>query len=352
MKNLFLGSVVSGTALLVLGSLAGAADIEFAPPVFKAAPQPVPYMATGYVELYAGSSWTSDSASECSTAGFGCLFISTTDDGSVLGGAGRGNFWFLPNVSGQFDVQAEGSSHSLAVGDLGSPPVSEHFSTQSYLIAAHFNWRDPQTGLLGVFGGGGDVGGTGESEFNERHYVVGAEGQYYWNRATFYLQGGYDTSLSNLNEEVDNVHAWFVRGTARYFIDPNLLVEATGFYANGAIDWAESTGFITGLPTMPWDFNTVLADAKLEWKPASIPFSFFAKYQWSQTTYNALSVPSEGLTANNRVTDNRVLFGARLLFGESSLLSNDRHGATLDIIDPLGTAVSPLVFSSSPSGGL
>jgi hypothetical protein len=350
MKNLFLGSVVSGSALLVLSSLAGAADVE-APPVYKAGPQPVPYMATGYVELYAGSSWTSDRESLC--LGPLCDFVSTTDDGSVLGGAGRGNFWFLPNVSGQLDVQAEGSSHSFSSLGIGPTVFSEHFSTQSYLIAAHFNWRDPQTGLLGVFGGGGDVGGEGFSEFNQRHYVVGAEGQYYWNRATFYFQGGYDTSLSNLDEETDNVHAWFVRGTARYFIDPNLLVEATGFYANGAIDFTQTTATIGLLPTMPWDFNTVLADAKLEWKPASIPFSFFAKYQWSQTNYNSLVVPElAGGTINNRVTDNRVLFGARLLFGESSLLSNDRHGATLDIIDPLGTAVSPLVFTSSPSGGI
>jgi hypothetical protein len=352
MKNLFLGSVVSGSALLVLSSIAGAADVEPAP-VYKAAPQPVPYMATGYVELYAGSSWTSDRASLC--AGPFCDFDSTTDDGSVLGGAGRGNFWFLPNVSGQFDVQAEGSSHSfstIAFGPVGPALVSEHFSTQSYLIAAHFNWREPQTGLLGVFGGGGDVGGSGESEFNQRHYVVGAEGQYYWNRATFYLQGGYDTTLSNLDEENDNIHAWFVRGTARYFIDPNLLVEATGFYANGAIDFAQTAETIGLLPTMPWDFNTVLADAKLEWKPASIPFSFFAKYQWSQTTYNAIAVPEIGGTVNNRVTDNRVLFGARLLFGESSLLSNDRYGATLDVIDPLGTAVSPLAFTASAGGGL
>jgi hypothetical protein len=336
MKNLFLGSVVGGTALLVLSSLASAADIESAPPVYKAGPQPVPYLATGYIEVYAGSSWTSDRESVC--GGFGCAGISTTNDGSVLGGAGRGNFWFLPNVSGQFDVQAEGSSHSLAEPEIGSTVLSEHFSTQSYLIAGHFNWRDPQTGLLGIFGGGGDVGGISISEFNQRHYVFGAEGQYYWDRATFYVQGGYDTSLSNLDVNTTDVYAWFVRGTARYFIDPNLLVEATGFYSRGAIDFEQGSGF--GVPS--WGFYTLLANAKLEWKPAAIPFSFFVNYQWSQTTSDTLMIPMA--TLNSRVADNRILFGARLLFGESSLLSNDRHGATLDIIDPLGTAVSPLVF--------
>jgi hypothetical protein len=33
------------------------------------------------------------------------------------------------------------------------------------------------------------------------------------------------------------------------------------------------------------------------------------------------------------------------------LLSNDRHGATLDIIDPLGSPVSPLSISSIPTAG-
>lgn len=44
--------------------------------------------------------------------------------------------------------------------------------------------------------------------------------------------------------------------------------------------------------------------------------------------------------------------GARLYFAENSLLSNDHHGATLDIIDPLGSPVSPLSIREIPRAGL
>jgi hypothetical protein len=100
-----------------------------------------------------------------------------------------------------------------------------------------------------------------------------------------------------------------------------------------------------------WGFNTTLAQAKIEWRPASVPISLFAKYQWAQTRYDTLFVSAEGLNVSNKITDNRWMVGARLYFAENSLLSNDRHGATLDIIDPLGSPVSPLSISSIPTAG-
>jgi hypothetical protein len=44
------------------------------------------------------------------------------------------------------------------------------------------------------------------------------------------------------------------------------------------------------------------------------------------------------------VTDNRVMVGLRLYMGQDTLLANDRTGATLDIIDPLGVTTAPTML--------
>jgi hypothetical protein len=346
-----LGIAISALALISLVSVVRAADIETPLPVKAPAVAPEPSWASGYLELYAGTSTTTQNETFCEF-GFGCESADESVDGAVLGGAARGNYWFLPYVSGQLDVQAEGTSRTVSGSEsigTSTVPVSERFSTESYLVGGHLNWRDPNTGLLGVFGAGGDAGDQGETEGNQRHYLGGVEGQYYWRMVTLYLQGGYDSTPNNPAIEIDSVHEWFVRGTARWFIDPNLLVEATGVYANGAIDFSPFA-MMEGTPSS-FGFNTMLAQAKIEWRPASVPISLFAKYQWAQTRYDTVSDSLEGISVSNKIADNRWMVGARLYFAESSLLSNDHHGATLDIIDPLGSAVSPLTMSEIPSAG-
>ena len=332
-------SILSATTLLALTSLASAADMS---PVYTKAPPPPPLpQASGYVEVYSGFAWTKDETSNCSLLLSPCSSETLNFDGWVLGGAGRGNYWFWPNASVQVDAQAEGTSNHLT-SDSAS---SGHFSTHSYLVGGHVNWRDPQRGLLGIFGGAGDAGGAGLTFFasSQRHGVIGGEGQLYWNQFTFYLQGGYDSTIGNVDFTIDNVHAWFVRGTGRWYATPNLLLEATGLYANGQVDFAN---VCCGDPAS-LGFNTWLWQAKLEWRPRTIPFSLFAKYQGTQTRYDTLTIPGEA-TFDQKKTDSRFLIGARLYMGEGTLLANDRHGATLDIIDPLGTPVSPLMFAEPP----
>ena len=77
-------------------------------------------------------------------------------DGWALGGAGRGNAWVGPAMSVQLDVQAR--RHLLQDTNIPSSAVA-HFAAHSYLIGGHANWRNSQTGLLGVFAGAGDAGG-------------------------------------------------------------------------------------------------------------------------------------------------------------------------------------------------
>ena len=71
------------------------------------------------------------------------------------------------------------------------------------------------------------------------------------------------------------------------------------------------------------------------------------KYRGSETKYDTLAFDRGSF--NSKVTDHRVLVGLRLYMGQNTLQSNDRNGATLDIIDPLSIQTGPLM--SGPGGG-
>ena len=164
--------------------------------------------------------------------------------------------------------------------------------------------------------------------------MIGADAQWYWNQFTLYVQGGYDTKLGRVNEGNDSINAWFIRGTGRYFINPNLLIEGTVTYANGSIDPVCCAGSA--------DFQTWTWGVKGEWRFATAPFSVFAKDQGSETKYD--NSESFGIFSA-KVTDQRVLLGLKLHMGDRTLQQTDRAGATLDIMSPLANPTSPLMFS-------
>jgi len=302
------GSLTGAVALAALMSAAQAADMR---PVLKA-PPPEQMQATGYVEVYTG--WANTVVDEQCGRNSMCEGGSRFDEtGWVLGGAGRGNYWINQGMSLQVDAQAEGTSYKDG--------YNGHFSTQSYLVGGHLSWRNPQQSLYGVFAGAGDAGGT-------RHGVIGAEAQWYWNQFTLYAQGGYNSTLGTVGGNVDSVNAWFLRGTGRYFINPNFMLEGTGMFASGDVD--RIVGASRGFDTWLWE-------AKAEYRMAASPISLFAKYQGSRTEFD-----TEG-GADLKVKDNRVLFGLKLNMGDRNLQTTDRAGATLDIISPLGSGAGVLV---------
>ena len=261
---------------------------------------------SGYVELYTGYGENHEDESGGTE----------TSRAWVLGGAGRVNYWWSRNASIQFDVQGDGASYS---GNTSGPT---RFSAQSYLIGGHVSWRD-ERGLLGGFAGAGDASQDEFTPAAARHGIIGAEGQLYWNALTLYGQGGYDStigSLSSVPGTTDTVHAWFLRGTARYYINPNLRLEGTALYANGAHDLAG------GVPAL--DFDTWLWRAKIEYKLDASPFALFAAYQGTRSNLDS------GIDTEH-VTDNRFLAGLRIYLGDKTLRVNDTSGATLDIIEPI-----------------
>jgi Chaperone of endosialidase len=296
--------------------------------------QATPPVASGYIEAYTGGAWSEDSI-----ANPFLMLGSEKYNGWTLGVAGRGNWWLTPNVSAQFDAQADGTQYKVPSDQLPSF-LSANFSTLSYLIGGHVNWRDPRIGLLGLFGGIGDAGGNSATvaidNSGVRHGTIGLEGQYYVNALTLYAQGGYDSTMINGNATFfSQLHAWYLRGTGRYFLRPNVMVEGTAQYASGAADYSS----LLGIPNA--DFNTWLWRVRAEWRPGVAPVSVFATYEGSRTSYgNNVAFG----TTSERMSDNRVMAGLRLYMGQDTLLANDRTGATLDIIDPLGAATSPLMI--------
>jgi len=321
-------------SLVSFASVAFAADIPLKAPVAA----PALPRASGYIEASSGASWLRDLVDDPAF-----FAPDTRFSGWPLAGAGRANWWATQNISVQVDAQAEGTRYDIPSALLFGPG-SGHFSTLSYLAGGHANFRNSQMGLLGVFGAIGDASGNsttqGVNNSGVRHGTLGFEGQYYLNALTLYGQGGYDSTFDMGNLAfVDKVDAWFVRGTGRYFIFPNFMIEGTGQYAAGSV---EHTNFGTATPNT--DFKTWLWRLKAEWKPGTLPFSLFATYQGNQTNYDRNLVFG---TSSEHVTENRVMAGLRLYMGQNTLLANDRTGATLDIIDPLGSPTSPLMISAT-----
>jgi hypothetical protein len=132
------------------------------------------------------------------------------------------------------------------------------------------------------------------------------------------------------------MQAWFVRGTARVYVNPNFRLEGTVLYADGDADFNNQPGGSL-------DFETWLWRAKAEYKFATSPFSIFALYEGSRTSGD--QVFGGGGASTTRVTDNRVQGGIRLYLNENTLQFNDRNGTTLDIIAPFS---APSFISPSP----
>ena len=333
MRQVLLTAVAATALALLTIPAAFAADMPVKAPLKKA----LPLGASGYLELFSGWDQRRQTFSRFSEE-------DETDDGWLLGGAGRVNLWVNPTFSTQFDAQGEGTQFKIDSNFCsGNRPCD--VSAHDYLIGGHFTYRDPMMGGIGVFGGAGDmtVPGTGCTgaplgcSDSVRFALGGGEGLVNWNQFTFYVQGGFGSTIGD-NVAIDapargeSVSAPFVRGTLRFYPTTNWLLEGTVL---GAWATIKSLDFST--------FSDQNADM-LFWRVKAETLvhpnlSLYVAYQGSQTNLDCNgSFCLSGQTVKG--FDSRIMGGIRLWLDRDNLRNNDLTGAPLDIINPLGQPFS------------
>jgi hypothetical protein len=167
----------------------------------------------------------------------------------------------------------------------------------------HLYWRDPQR--LAVGGFAGYSGLTIYTNQHGRMWTAGAEVQAYLDNVTLYGQAaGVSSSASSGWLYFDG---FFIRGTARAFVMPNLRLQFD-------TQWSRLNN------TDRIDILTLIGTA--EYRFQNHDLSAFASIRWDWADP----------VANQRYDTTRFLVGIRGYFGSGSLLENDRRGAPMDVI--------------------
>lgn len=165
------------------------------------------------------------------------------------------------------------------------------------------------TGLIGVMGGIGEGDVDGDTAKN---WLVGAEGQMYFDQTTLYLQAGYfDAEMKDGTEEDAFHNAYFVRGVGRYFLTPQSRLQAE---VSGA--WGKQDSNDINMHIYGWGLR---ADHQL-----TEMFSLFAAYD------GAYYDNGNGSDTGD-FTEHQIRGGFSILFGRPDLMSVDRTGPTLDM---------------------
>lgn len=258
-------------AMALTGSVAFAADVE---PVKG-------LLLSGDFSLYGGFADVSDPDDEL-------------DDTSYLvyGGTAVASIPFGDAFSVQFDVLGE--DNNVAVDDEGA--------VTTFGVGGHLSLRDPEFGLVGVFGGFGQA--TSDTDDAADVNWFGAEGQFYLDAFTLYGQVGW--------AEADNDHDpldWsdvFARGAVRYFFADNFMLQ-------GDLSYTKAVIHSDDLDSLGWG-------VKAKYGFGDMPVYLSAEYRGTQYDGHG----------ENSATEHVGLLGLSVVFGASSLLEQDRYGATLE----------------------
>lgn len=195
----------------------------------------------------------------------------------------------------------------------------DEMTTKSFDGALHGFYRETDKFLVGGFVqiGRDGVSYNSSSDGTIDRAYVGGEAQVYLDNLTLYGQAGmqqFDTGSGG--SPSIGLSGWFANAEARYFLTPNLRIEARAGFSTLELDIALAT------------FDTVTVGAGIEYKFDTLPVSLFAQYDYSTSTVDA---PMGG---EPTVGDHRFLVGARFALGEDSLLDRDRNGASLRPVQP------------------
>jgi len=244
----------------------------------------------------------------------------TSDTAFALGGEARLNTWLAPGWTAQFDLAAEGTT-GIKTNSTFSFLDTQHDGRVSGVAAAHASYRT-ENFLVGGFGG---FVGANNIEFNgHMHYgMVGAEGQGDFGPLTLYGQAGY-LGLIDGSHEFEAERWGFVRAVGRYFWTPDDKLQLEGGYALGS-DLRPPAFF--SLVAATGDQNIFDWGARYEHRFADSIVS--AGFEYAGFHYDNSVSPTRG-AGNNDANEHVFLLSVKFHFGQGSLLSEDRRGATLE----------------------
>jgi hypothetical protein len=226
----------------------------------------------------------------------------TEDDKFWAGGAGI--YWSIP-LSDMVSLQLDGKGEVTENDGEDEDTTDYEYSVGG---AAHLSYRDPQSFLVGIFGGLSNAAGGENGDTTA--YFIGGEGQLYVDQATFYVQGGYlDGEGDDFDEQILN-DTYFVRGQLRYYLTDNFRATVEGAYAVGQVDLEDNTDI--------YDWG-----AELEYKFDDAPISVFASYEGTFMD----QTPGE----EDKLSEDVYTVGLRLDFGTTTIIERDRQGAGLDM---------------------
>ncbi len=221
--------------------------------------------------------------------------------------SGRLSLPLSENLSAQMDVDVEINTSLM----LKSSDEDTNDMEQAFQGIFHLSSRDPNTGLIGFFGGAGR--GDGDENGDYPFFVVGGEAQLYLQDFTFYVQGGYFDTTSEANHDDDGMSdSFFGRGVVRWFLEENTRLQGEVSYADGTVDGDDDGNVVE------W---AVRYDTVFEGLPLIGDAGVFVGYRGAR-------FENEG--ENNEFTDHTVMIGFRHAFGGSTMRETDRVGATLD----------------------
>ena len=189
-------------------------------------------------------------------------------------------------------------------------------------VALHGFYRDPERFLAGTFVqlGRDTVSHSFGDDTMDRVYF-GGEAQVFVGDLTLYAQGGLQQfSFPDVPDFKQN--GWFGTLEARYFLTPDLRIEAHAGLSKLSYD----VGFdITA--------TTVNLGIGAEYRLENLPVSLFASLDCFNLTYQPIGDFS--------MDHQRLLVGVRFGIGEDTLKDLDRNGASLKPVDSVGVSISP-----------
>ena len=186
------------------------------------------------------------------------------------------------------------------------------------LLGLHVGFRGADKGYVGAFAARADAY---ESEKGDGSgWLAGLEGGVYFDRATFFVQGGGgEIQMHDSSVQGGFVNGMFWRMGGRLYASDGLalLVAYTGATANGYVDYDSDEGGGGNIRQLE-----ALAEGRL---PGRYPVYLYGGFRW-------FAVTTERHDEQNDVADGALLIGILFRPGAGGSLKDfERRGASLDL---------------------